>query len=489
MTINQKVWPAIGLAVLAGTAGAQMSNPDSAAGNTAMPGVNADQLEEIIVTAQRRAEDVQHAALAIDVVSPLALGMAGASRATDIANLVPALQISESGNAQQSLYLRSVGTFTANSYSDPAVAFNVDGIALGRPSSMTGVMYDLDRAEVLQGPQGTLYGRNATGGAINIIPNQPKLGLTSADVALTVGNLGAVHPEADVNLAVSESSAARLAFTYTRHDGYQTDGTGSANNYAGRAQYLYRINDDLSVRVAGDYAHDGGYGATGTLMALQNPFTGAVTPSALSRDVGNQDPRVSALLQGQYSFLAGRFFESLEGVPNTNNNFWGVLTEIIWHSPIGTLTVLPSHRDSKLIDLTTEFAFTSTADEHDEQSSVEVRLASDNSGPLRWILGGYYFHETIDAVYQFDQQALSPIQELDTGTLSKATFARLTFAPTDALRISAGVRYTDDRKSFDGASQILLSACGATFPIPACPAAPLIPVANNLASISSQLQL
>src|SRR5258708_2545982 len=232
MRINEKVWPAIGLAALAGTAGAQMANPDSVAGNAAMPGVNADQLEEIIVTAQRRAEDVQHAALAIDVVSPLALGMAGASHAADIANLVPALQISESGNAQQSLYLRSVGTFTANSYSDPAVAFNVDGVAVGRPSSMTGVLYDLQRVEVLKGPQGTLYGRNATGGAINILPNQPKLGVTEGEVALTAGNYGEIHPEMAANLALNDSSAARLAFTYDRTDGFQPPGPGHARAYA-----------------------------------------------------------------------------------------------------------------------------------------------------------------------------------------------------------------------------------------------------------------
>ena len=479
-------WVGASLWTIAGVASAQTATTETA---PTISGESTEGLQEIIVTAQRRAEDVQHAALAIDVVSAQALGLAGASRALDMASQVPALQISESGNGQQSLYLRGVGTFTANSYSDPAVAFNVDGIAIGRPSSMTGVMYDLDRAEVLKGPQGTLYGRNATGGAINIIPNQPKLGETSADVALTVGNFGTVHPEAAVNLAVTDSSAARLAFTYTRHDGYQTDGTGSASNYAGRAQYLYQVNDDLTVRVAGDYAHDGGYGPMGTLMALQNPFTGAVTSSPLPRDVGNQDPRVSALLEGQYSFLAGRFLEPLGGVPNTDNDFWGVLTEITWHNPMGTLTVLPAYRHSKLNELSTEFAFTSTADEHDEQSSVEVRLASDNSGPLRWILGGYYFHETIGAVYQFDQEALSPIQDLDTGTLSKASFARLTFAPIDSFRISAGVRYTDDRKSFDGVSPILLSACGASSPIPACPAAPLIPVASSFASLSSQMQL
>src|SRR6266446_7390849 len=215
-------------------------------------------LEEVIVTAQWRSENVQHAALAVDVVSPVTLDLASANRASDIASQVPALQIGESGNGQQSLYLRSVGTFTANSYSDPAVAFNVDGVAIGRPSSMSGVMYDLDRAEVLKGPQGTLYGRNATGGAINIIPNQPKLGVTSGDVALTVGNYGEVHPEGSVNIAVSGASAARIALTYTRHDDYQTDGTGDANSYAGRLQYLYQPNDALSLRLAADYAHDGG---------------------------------------------------------------------------------------------------------------------------------------------------------------------------------------------------------------------------------------
>src|SRR5882762_7710178 len=200
MTRLQRHFIAFGLVLQAAAGGPAIAENAASAEAAAPVG-----LEEIVVTAQRRPEGVQHAALAIDVVSAKSLGIAGAARASDLPSLVPALQISESGNSQQSLYLRSVGTFTANSYSDPAVAFNVDGIAIGRPSSMTGVMYDLDRAEVLKGPQGTLYGRNATGGAINIIPNQPKLGLTSADVALTVGNLGAVHPEGNVNLALTES--------------------------------------------------------------------------------------------------------------------------------------------------------------------------------------------------------------------------------------------------------------------------------------------
>jgi iron complex outermembrane recepter protein len=448
-----------------------------------------DQLEEVVVTAQRRSEDAQHAALAVDVISPSALALMGATRATDIADLVPALQISESGNSQQSLYLRGVGTFSANSYSDPAVAFNVDGIAIGRPSSMTGVLYDLDRIEVLKGPQGTLYGRNATGGAINVQPNLPKLGVTAVDIGLSVGNFGEVHPEAALNLPIGESSAARLALTYSRHDAYQSDGSGSANDYAGRGQYLFRPNDDLSVRIAADFAHDGGSGSEGTLVALQNPFTGVFTPSGLGRDVGNQDPRVGALLGTQYSFISGRFLEPIQGTPNIDNRFWGVMSELDWHTPIGTLTVLPAHRESKLHDFTTSFSFGSIADENDSQTSLEVRFASENKGLIRWLVGGYYFHEDIDAVYQFNLEALSPVQSLSTGTLSKATFARLTFAPVDVFRISTGIRFTDDRKTFDGAAPALLSVCGTTTPIPACPGAPLIPNATSIASIISQLQL
>jgi iron complex outermembrane receptor protein len=225
MTSGKAFVLAIGLTALASMVSAQTTAQSGAAASTEIPAGSSDALQEIIVTAQRRSEDVQRAALAIDVVSPQALALAGATRATDIAGLVPALQISDSGNSEQSLYLRSVGKFTANSYSDPAVAFNVDGVAIGRPSSMTDVLYDLQRVEVLKGPQGTLYGRNATGGTINILPNQPKLGATEGEVALTVGDYGEVHPEMAANLALNDSSAARLAFTYTHHGAFQSDGT------------------------------------------------------------------------------------------------------------------------------------------------------------------------------------------------------------------------------------------------------------------------
>jgi iron complex outermembrane receptor protein len=449
-----------------------------------------DALQEIIVTAQRRAEDVQHAALSIDVLSAQSLELKNATRASDIADAVPGLQITESGNSQQSLYIRSVGNFVPQSYTDPATSFNVDGVAIARPSSMTGVLYDLQRTEVLKGPQGTLYGRNATGGAVNVIPNPPQLGVNTGEVDLTVGNYGEVHPEVMANVALNDISAMRFAFTDSHHTGYQTDGSGSESAYAGRAQFLIKPNDDLTIRVSGDYAHDGGSGAGGVIIGIQNPFTGVVSPSLLPRNVGPQDPRSAAIVEGQYSFISGRFFTPLEGPAAVDNRFWGVLTDIEWQTPIGTLTILPAYRESSLKDLSTIFAFDSTVVEQDHQTSVEGRLASDNQGFFRWLVGAYYFHETIDATYQFDQLALGPLQQMNQGTLSKAEFARITIAPLDALRFSAGVRYTDDTKSFNGLSRTLISVCALPpTPIPSCPNAPFIPVGANYSTITSQLHL
>jgi iron complex outermembrane receptor protein len=487
--MNKNLSAAFAMVALAGTTEAQSAYPVSASANAAAPSGSGDQLQEIIVTAQRRPEGVQHAALAIDVVSPQALSLEGGSRASDLQNFVPALQISENGNGQQSLYLRGVGTSTGESYQDPGVAFNFDGVSIARPSSMTDVFYDLNRVEVLKGPQGTLYGRNATGGAINVIPNQPKLGTDSADLALTLGNYGEIHPEGNVNFALTAASAARLAFMYTSHSGYQTDGTGDAASYAGRLQYLYQVSDTLSVRVAGDYANDGGRNAGGTVAAVQNSFTGAFSPSPLPRNVGSFDPRYSALLAGQYSFLSGRHFGPIDGEPLNDNDYRGVLSEIIWHSPIGTLTVLPAYRNTNLNDLTAEGGYGESAQEHDSQTSMEVRLASDDQGMVRWLLGGYYFHEKVDAIYQFNFQAYDSQQNLDTGTLSKAGFGRLTFAPIDTFRLSTGIRYTNDRKSFDGVANVLLDVCKVKSPIPACPSAPLIPASTSFQSLVSQLQL
>src|ERR1700756_3114699 len=122
------------------TLGTLIAAPRPSPGQEAAAGAQAGPaLEEVVVTAQRRTENLQHAAIAVDVVSPDTLEIANASRVSELPYLVPALQAGEFGNGQQAIYIRGVGSLTAQSYTDPAVSFNVDGVAIGRPSSATGV--------------------------------------------------------------------------------------------------------------------------------------------------------------------------------------------------------------------------------------------------------------------------------------------------------------------------------------------------------------
>lgn len=142
----------------------------------AAPAANdASGLAEIVVTAQRREESLQRTAVAVSAVTGDDLEKAGVTDAAGIGRLVPALSVQPSGGTT-SFFLRGVGTQSGNSFAENAVAFNFNGVFVARPTAPSGVFYDLQRVEVVKGPQGTLYGRNATGGAINVLPNRPKLG-------------------------------------------------------------------------------------------------------------------------------------------------------------------------------------------------------------------------------------------------------------------------------------------------------------------------
>ena len=134
-----------------------------------------DGLADIVVTAQRRTESLQRAALAVSAVTGDDLAKSGITETANLGKLVPSLVVQPTGGTT-SFFLRGVGTSSQNSFSENAIAFNFNGVYVGRPTAPAGVFYDLERVEVVKGPQGTLYGRNATGGAINVLPKKPELG-------------------------------------------------------------------------------------------------------------------------------------------------------------------------------------------------------------------------------------------------------------------------------------------------------------------------
>ncbi len=190
-------------------------------------------LADIIVTAQRREETAQRAAVAMNVIGGTDVTNANVTQVATLSSLVPALTVQQIGGST-SVFIRGVGNFSAAVTSDPAVAFNYDGVYVGRINSTNGTFYDLARVEVLKGPQGTLYGRNATAGVINVIPTQPKPGEFSGYVTASYGNYNALAAEAAINIPVGENGAVRISGTITDRDGYLSDGVSDDKTHGVR---------------------------------------------------------------------------------------------------------------------------------------------------------------------------------------------------------------------------------------------------------------
>jgi iron complex outermembrane recepter protein len=412
-------------------------------------------IAEIVVTAQRKEESAQRAAIAISVVSADAL--VAVTKPQDLSKVAPALQITAAGGNYPLLYVRGVGTFSSNPYTDSAVAVNYDGVYLGRPSATYGLMYDLERVEILKGPQGTLYGRNATGGALNVLPAKPKIGERSAAGSFSYGNYDTVNAQAAINLPLGDIAALRVAATTYRHDGYNTDGTSDERGAGGRIQLLVKPSDKLSVRLVGDYFHVGGSGGTSVLLAQDNAL-GVAQPTGFGPDVGPFDPRSIAVLNANFVPSAGRVRGALNPRPYANNNYYGLLGEINGDLGFANLTVMASWRRTDQDNSAVPTAFTIASDETDKQFSAEARL-SGSVGPVDWLVGGFYFRETVDAIYGINQNLIGVAQNLYAVNKSSAGFGRLTFNMTDQLRLTGAMRYTHDVKTFDGRADVGIQLC------------------------------
>lgn len=448
-------------------------------------------LEEIIVTAQRQSESSQRAAVPLSVVDGAKLASAGITQVDRLNELAPALTVQPTSTGNL-IFVRGVGNFTVVSTSDPAVAFNYDGVYVGRPTSTSGVFYDLQRVEILKGPQGILYGRNATGGAINILPAQPRIGELSGHASVTYANYDTINAEGAINLPVGEKVALRFAASTSNHDGYLKDGTADEKTVAFRAQLKAEVTPDLTVRVAGDFAHNGGLGqgvsyygryARNPLVPLSvTPVPGTnyytFIPAGLPEGEGVYSPASQAYRQSTTFGALGRKFDALAPTPRVDNTFYGVNAEVTWKTGAGTLTVIPAWRYADLDYLSDAAAFMFGTQGKDKQFSLEARFAGERIGIFDYQIGAYYFDESIDEQLSLSLSNTGNYIDQQLGTKSYAGFGRVVANLTDRFRIVGGVRYTKDNKTFDYSATTAVINCLAvnSFRAPNCPTAPLVPL-------------
>jgi iron complex outermembrane receptor protein len=445
-------------------------------------------IDEIIVTAQHVEESAQDAPIAISVVGAEELIQQAVSRPEDLSKIVPALSITNNGGPYSVFFVRGVGNSTLNAYSDPAIAFNYDGIYIARPSSTSGTFYDLARVEVLKGPQGTLYGRNATGGAINVIPNRPDYGETSVSLLASYGNYDAVTLQGAVNVAVGDDAAIRVSGNRVAHDPYLDDGTGDLDEYGFRAQFAMDISPTVDLRIAADYAHQGGVGSFSTYLGNATPKFGPTgfagytfVPTDFRPKNGILSPESQAYGASLFVRQAGRAGKITQGVPYNDNDYWGINAELNVELGNGTLTALPAYREAKLDNLFTAGMNGAKTNEKDKQTSLEIRYAGEIGDRADVVLGGYYFKEDIETSTYFSQFVLVPYQEFETSTESYAAFGALTYEVTPGLRLTAAGRYTWDNKDLDGVSDVYILFCGnpGANPPNLCPTLPFIPLVDS----------
>lgn len=438
---------AVSLLALIAATGAAAQNSDTAA-----TAVDEPQPEEIIVTAERRSTSIQDTPLALSVIDGDKLRQGGNQGLTELAQQVPSLSFAQSFGIAQ-IFIRGVGNNFFSPGGDPGVATYADGVYLSDQEATAVAFLDLERIEVLRGPQGALYGRNATGGAVNLIAAAPTDDLEGR-VGLQLGDFGRVQGDVVLSGPIGGGITARASGQYRKLSGF------SRNELAGTAGA--RKRGDAEESFAGRLQVAVPVGA-GRLLLSANGYTQNDAGPAL-KILADASPQPAQLLFGVRPSADPRSFKS-QGAEN-RREVWSVTGRL--EQPIGgaQLVVIADTRGSdRLItydqDGTERTVSTTTLDTDSTQSSVEAYLQG-TSGRLDWLAGANWlrFRQTratlVDGLLPgaFLDPSLPvtfpfPFAFAGGGTVTTealAAYADGKLALSDRFALRIGGRYSDDTK-------------------------------------------
>lgn len=433
-------------------------------------------LSEVVVTSRRRIEKVQDIPIAVSVITGKQAEQAGAFNVNRIKELVPSVQLYSSNPRNTGINIRGTGSpfGLTNDGIDPGVGFYVDGIYYARPAATTLDFIDVERIEVLRGPQGSLFGKNTTSGAFNITSRKPSFNY-GADFELSYGNYQYLQAKASITGALSSKIAGRLSFSGTQRDGLiENIATGRSvntlNNQGFRGQLLYTPTEDINITLAADLTtqRPDGYaqvvaGVAPTQRAAYRQF------NAIIADLNYQLPSLNAFDRKIDHDTPWRSGQDLGGVSlNVDAKIGG-----------GTLTSTTAWRiwnwdPSNDRDFTGLQALAkSQATSTHQQWTQEVRYAGEFSSKLSGVAGvfligqelltdPFHIEESGNAQWRFSQSTTSDLWKTpglfdgygiktksNLNTFSAAVFGQLDWKITDQLHLLPGLRYNYDKKKVD----------------------------------------
>lgn len=417
-------------------------------------------IDEVIVTAQRTAGLASRTPVALSVVSGARLQEDGTDRPSALAARLPNVHLDGAADGLK-ITIRGVSNADTTEKGDPSAAFMLDGIYIARPQSQNVSFYDIDRIEVLRGPQGTLYGRNTTAGVVNVISNAPRQRFEAAFSA-ELGNYNSRKASAMLNLPAGPALALRAAVAANRRHSY-------LNNAQGTPHRLGLDRDDRSARLSALLA----LGPRGALLlrhergTVQDNNDSFVPDSNFFTGVGSATPAWYAASTAQR--LTNSFVP-----PNrppeqgfSHKRTRGTSAELSWAVAHATLHYLGARRNAShdalanfyyrvapgfALGVRQRFSGDYAQDSH------ELRIATSGSGRLAAQAGLYYFREESAVVYSFrdlELLGLPPYYVFPHGPTvanSRAVFGQASYQLDGGLRLTVGARYTDDAKSRVGST-------------------------------------
>lgn len=456
---------------------AEAAAPGNDPATTTPSAVSADSGSDILVTARRRAESVQDVPLAISVLGGEALEQKGAYHLQQIYQEVPSLTVYTSNPRNVTVNIRGLGSnvATANNGLDLGVGFYVDDVYYARVGQSGFDLVDLDRVEILRGPQGTLFGRNTTAGAIVVTTKRPSF-TPEASGDVSVGNYGLFQARGSLSGPVATNVAGRLSFEATKRDGFlrnifQDRRVHDFQNYTVRGQLLFTPTEALTVRVIGDYARQEQNCCVpvllGSLAAYDNGAPIAFNYAQRIAQFGYTPPLADPKDRITDSDWLGPIRMEQGGVQvNAEYDFSGATLTSVSAARFWNWTPR-NDPDYSALNISLE------GNQYDRQRqfSQEFRLASNGRRTLDWVVGLYAFHQKIPGwfINEYGRDAgefliapgtagLTPAQRRATlegtytyassepKTTSVAAFGQGVWHLTDAVDLTVGLRYTHERK-------------------------------------------
>lgn len=377
------------------------------------------ELQDIIVTATKRAQALQDVPIAVSAVTGDALAATGATDIRQLNQLAPSLLVSSTSSEAGGgvARIRGIGTVGDNPGLESSVAVFIDGVYRNRSGVGLTELGNIDRIEVLRGPQGTLFGRNASAGLINVVTKKPSFE-TGGYGEASYGNYDYYRFGGGVTGAVvKDILAASLDGAYIHRDGFLRDTVSGRtindrDRWLLRGQLFYTPNDDVSLRIIGDYAKrdeeccGATYLPTRTILPGANQLTVVPTSGATSAFLPGGIPSIAGLLRSLGATINDDTFNRVTSITpgrdyRSNVEDWGVSGELNWDFGAASFTAITAYRDWHLLrgqdaDFNNlDILYRDGWDQQFRTFSQEARFQG-KWGKLDWLFGGYYAHEKLD---------------------------------------------------------------------------------------------